>query len=262
MKNHLMAYEAWAAVVLAASRGPDDPIAKHYGLMHKCELTLNGKSMLGRVISALSQLDKVVVSIEDSAVLERSLAKNQIHTHMIKPSHSAPASAITAIGMLNTFPILITTGDHALLTKAMVAYVIDSASNENADMTVSLATRETIEASYPATKRTYFRLQDCSVSGCNLFTVHRPAGLRLLEMWSMLEKDRKKPWKLAAAFGVTPLIKFICGRLTLDAAFVAVSAKCGASVRPLLLPFAEAAIDVDKPADKDLAETILQAREE
>jgi hypothetical protein len=57
------------------------------------------------------------------------------------------------------------------------------------------------------------------------------------------------------------LIKFVSGQLTLDAAFAAVSAKCRARVKPLLLPFAEAAIDVDKPADKDLAESILQKRE-
>jgi hypothetical protein len=29
---------------------------------------------------------------------------------------------------------------------------------------------------------------------------------------------------------------------------------------PLILPFAEAAIDVDKPSDKELAEVILQRR--
>jgi hypothetical protein len=56
------------------------------------------------------------------------------------------------------------------------------------------------------------------------------------------------------------LLRFALGRLSLEAAFALVSARLGLAVKPVIMPFAEAAIDIDKPADKDLAEKILAAR--
>jgi GTP:adenosylcobinamide-phosphate guanylyltransferase len=165
--------------------------------------------------------------------------------------------AVVAAG---SYPVLITTGDHALLTPEMVNYVCNMSQTLNADMTVGLATRETISAGYPETKRTYFQFGDHAVSGCNLFTIHNREGLRLLEAWARIDKDRKKPWKLAFAFGPVALFKLLTRRMTLDEAFAIVSRTCNMTVRPLLLPFAEAAIDVDKPADKELAEQILAKR--
>ncbi|MFO1034686.1 MAG: hypothetical protein U1E15_11615 [Hyphomicrobiales bacterium] len=85
-------------------------------------------------------------------------------------------------------------------------------------------------------------------------------GLVLFDTWAAIEKNRKKPWKLVAAFGLTPLFKFILGRLTLASAFAEISQRLGIRVVPLLLPFAEAAIDVDKPSDHILAESILLKR--
>ena len=59
--------------------------------------------------------------------------------------------------------------------------------------------------------------------------------------------------------GALPLIRYAFGALTLDAAFAAASQRLGITVRPVLLPFAECAIDVDKPADLELAERIFSA---
>jgi hypothetical protein len=55
-------------------------------------------------------------------------------------------------------------------------------------------------------------------------------------------------------------LKYASGRLTLGGAFEAVSKKLGITAAPVLLPFAEAAIDVDKPSDLALVEEILAAR--
>ena len=40
-------------VVLAAGRGPDDPMAKAFGVAHKCGLAVAGIPMLQRVLAAL-----------------------------------------------------------------------------------------------------------------------------------------------------------------------------------------------------------------
>jgi GTP:adenosylcobinamide-phosphate guanylyltransferase len=255
--------ERWHAVVLAASRGPDDPMAKAYGVLHKCRIEIGGVPMIQRVVAALQesgQFASISISCESQEVYDGLPASASIEHS--PPQNSAPSSALKAIREKARYPVLITTGDHALLTAAMVRYMCNASQNLGADFAVGLARADIIQAAYPQTRRTYFRFGPDRVSGCNLFTVHNERGLRVLERWQHLERNRKQPWKLVFAFGVTPLLKFLTGRLTMAQAFEEVSTRIGATVRPINLPYAEAAIDVDKPSDKELAEEIIQMRSE
>jgi GTP:adenosylcobinamide-phosphate guanylyltransferase len=254
----------WRAIVLAASRGPDDPMAKAYGVQHKCALPVGGVPMLSRVVEALNQAgipSPHVVVIETREAAQAGLPQRMSHVSIVTPKASAPESAKTALQHLNHFPALITTGDHALLTPEILAHYIAQAENAAVDVTVGLATSDIISKSYPETRRTYFNLGGTRVSGCNLFAVMNAEGLKLVEAWQMVDRNRKKPWRLVAQFGFKPLLYLILGKLTPDKAFALASEKLGAKVAPVFLPFAEAAIDVDKPSDLELAEKILQARD-
>jgi GTP:adenosylcobinamide-phosphate guanylyltransferase len=233
-------------------------MAKAFGVLHKCTITIAGRPMLQWVLEALREGaigSPFVVTIDDQSAVPPA---HDVTT--LTSAHSAPASAIAAIQHIGIYPVLITTGDHPLLTAKMIKHMLDQAEASNADMLVGLATAETITSAYPDTKRTYFNLGGTRVSGCNLFAVKNETGLKLLQRWEHLERNRKKPWKLVAAFGVMPIIWFALGMLTPQRAFGYVSKKLGTQVAPVFLPFAEAAIDVDKPSDHALAETILRRR--
>ena len=251
----------WNALILAAGRGPGDPMAKAYGVVNKCVIPVAGVPMLARVAKALKdsgQCATILVSIEDRAIAVGALGE-KIAT--IAPAASAPASVIAAVKSgAPAFPVLVTTGDHALLTPDMVRYFCQSAEQSGADFTVGLAAAGTILAAYPQSVRTFFRLGTTRVSGCNLFALRNGKALKLLDRWQYLEPVRKKPWRLVAAFGILPLLRYLTGRLELDDALAILSEKFGIKAGAVLMPFAEAAIDVDKPADKNLAEEILKAR--
>jgi len=251
----------WQALVLAAGRGPGDPMASAYGVANKCAIPIGGVAMLRRVHDALTAsglFNRIAVSIEDAAIADAVLGKS---ARILAPAASAPASVIAALASgAVRYPVLVTTGDHALLTPPMLAHFCAESEKSGADFTVGLARAETILAAYPQSIRTFFRLGNDRVSGCNLFAVFNARGLALLERWQYLEQARKRPWRLVAAFGPLALLRFALGRLSLDAAFALVSARLSLTVKPVLMPFAEAAIDVDKPADKELAEQILKAR--
>lgn len=253
----------WRAVVLAAGRGPKDPVARAFGVVHKCALPVAGVPMLQRVLRALD-VPAIAkphrVSIDDLQSGEMAAGPLTPACVFLQSSSSAPASANLAALDAKQFPVLITTGDHALLTPAMVSYFLEHSEEGGADFTVGLASAETILQAYPATKRTFFRLGSDRVSGCNLFAVMNAKGLGLFDIWHHMEKNRKKPWKLVAAFGVKPLLLFVLGRLSLARAFSEMSSRLGFKVAPVMLPFAEAAIDVDKPEDHALAELILRSR--
>jgi hypothetical protein len=125
---------------------------------------------------------------------------------------------------------------------------------------VALARDTVILEAYPQAKRTFLKFGPDRVSGCNLFALRTAHALKAVELWQSLDQARKKPWRLIAAFGPTALWRFGFGKLTLDSAFALASRKLAISAKPVLMPFAEAAIDVDKPADLELAEAILKSR--
>ena len=254
--------KSWAAIVLAAGRGPNDPMAKAYGVSHKCALLVAGVPMLRRVVDALQgsqSIASISISIETAEVARQTLGKTANIT-IVASENSAPLSAIVAIRKNPAFPILITTADHALLAPEIIDHFCDQAELYGADFSAGLARAEIILAAYPLSIRTFFKFGKDRVSGCNLFAVHNEKGLRMLEKWKYLEQARKKPWRLVAAFGPLAFFRFLLGTLSLDAVFRIVSKRLELDAKPILLPFAEAAIDVDKPSDLELAEAILKRR--
>ena len=98
------------------------------------------------------------------------------------------------------------------------------------------------------------------MSGCNLFYIANEEGAKAIAFWQSVQHLRKKPIKLARKVGVWVGLKYAVGRLSLMGAFDYAAGRIGITAAPVLLPFAEAAIDVENPADLVLVESILQAR--
>jgi hypothetical protein len=75
-----------------------------------------------------------------------------------------------------------------------------------------------------------------------------------------MEAHRKRPLRLIWQIGPWALIKVLLGAMNAEQAFAYLSQKAGATIRPVELPIAEAAVDVDKPADLELVERIFASR--
>ncbi len=252
-------------MVLSAGRGPDDPMAKAYGVTHKCAIDIAGVPMLRRIVSTLvahQSIESVTVSIDDSAVATSALAGLAGNVHIVASSSTAAASALAAVDRLQgQYPVLVTTGDHPLLTDQMLEFFLAEAEKVPADLRVGLASAETILAAFPETRRTFLTFGRDRVSGCNLYALLNSEALNALRFWSSLEQLRKKPWRLINAFGAEALIRYLTGATNLEAAFALASKRLDLVARPLLMPFAEASIDVDQPSDKDLVEKIIARRQ-
>lgn len=262
-----MTRQRFDALVLAAGRGPDDPMAMAYGVRHKCLLPVGGTPMLMRVLNTLAgspRIGRILVSIEDPEVPQNAegfaeLARSSsIETIASADRASSSVGAALRSGRLD-YPVLVTTADHALLSEEMVAHFCDASLAHRADVTAGLAEAETILGAYPGSARTFLKFSGGRYSGCNLFCFRSDAALAAIDFWQRVERDRKKPWRLVRAFGLLPLLGYLSGRFTLEQAFVQGSKRLGVTARPVLMPMAEAAIDVDKPEDLELVERILAA---
>jgi GTP:adenosylcobinamide-phosphate guanylyltransferase len=253
------------ALILAGSRGPDDPVARHAGQTHKALVPVAGIPMLLRVMGALQQarcVGRLALCIDRPTLeqLRGGGADLLPDIRIVEPGATPSASVRQAIEKLaDALPLLVTTADHALLTAAMVEHFC-AAAPADADVAVALATATTIRRAYPDSIRTYYRFGGEGYSGCNLFLMQGAAAAKVAAFWSEMERHRKRPWRLIAAIGPLTLLRFLVGALSLESAMRRLSRIVGATVRVVEMPFAEAAIDVDKPADLTLAERILAQR--
>jgi molybdopterin-guanine dinucleotide biosynthesis protein A len=252
----------FTALVLAGRRGGEDPVARHCGVEHKCLALAGGVPMLARVLDTLAAspaIGRILVVLEDASILDRLPGP--------PPCTALPSAATPSLSVLRALdeadaglPILVTTADHALLSAEILEFFGAAARAAGTDVTVGLTAAEVIRKAYPDTQRTYLRFRDGRYSGANLFALMSPEARKAVAFWRRVEQDRKRPWRMIRAFGPGPLLAYLLGRLTLDGAMARASAIIGARVAAVRLPFAEAAIDVDKPADLELVNAILAGR--
>ncbi|MFQ5416248.1 MAG: nucleotidyltransferase family protein [Myxococcota bacterium] len=263
------ATESFTAVVLAGRRGPSDAFADALtaadAASHHSLLDVAGVPMLLRVVRALQlapSVGRIVVSIDDPSVLEgvpelrACLVDGSLacRTALDSPSRSV-LDALAAAEPDEK--VLVVTADHALLTAEMVEHFTAEATG---DLSLALVPAAVVRAGYPGSKRTFIRLRGGGYSGANLFAFCTPRARRAAEFWQRAEQFRKQPWKLARAFGPVSLLLFLARRLDLRAALERMSRSVGAQLTAVLMPWPEAAIDVDRPADLALVNAILAER--
>ena len=256
---------AWTAILLAGQRPGENDFAEAHGTKWKALIPVGGEAMLGRVVRVLLQaapIGRIVILAQDPP----SLMTGELAWMAAEPRIAAAVSgdgisrSIAAIAgsAAAPFPLLLATADHALLTGAMVEAFLDGAGES--DAAVALVERGVVEAAYPETRRTWLRFSDGDYSGANLFALRTAEARKGLEMWAEVERDRKKALRLLMSFGPLLALRALTRTISLDRALAIAGRRAGFAVRAVRLPFAEAAIDVDKPADLALAEHILAAR--
>lgn len=177
----------------------------------------------------------------------------------LDPGPSPSQSAYQALSLLPPQTrVLLTTGDHPLLTPRIIDYFTARASSGAADLAVGLASQQVVAAAYPSTRRTYLRFRDGAYSGCNLFAFLTDRARAAPAFWRRVEQQRKRPWRLVRAFGWGPLLRFALHRLTLEDALREASKRLAFNVGMVLMPFPEAALDVDTIQDWQLADAIAR----
>ena len=260
---------AFTAVVLAGDRTRDDPVARAAGVPCKALALVGGRPMVRRVLDALGAAREVGSRIlcgprrdalEQDEGLRALVAKGEVEWLEARATPS-----LSADGALERVPpaapVLLTTADHALLTPVVVDYFCEAARATGADVVVGLASAEQVTAAFPGTRRTILRLKGGGYCGCNLFAFLTPAGRGAIRYWRRVEQERKRPLRLVAgALGWSAVLDYALGRLTLDAALGRVSRRLGLRAGSLILPFPEAAVDVDSVEDLQLVRAIVEPR--
>jgi GTP:adenosylcobinamide-phosphate guanylyltransferase len=255
----------FTALVLAGDRRPDDAVARAAGVCCKALTPVAGRPMVLRVLDALGDSDHVSARLlcgpprygmqqcpELQAGLDRgdwSWVENQA-----TPSSSAHFALQT---LPPSAPVLLTTADHALLRSEIVDYFCAKVTHSGYDLAVALALYDQVMAANPGVKRTGLRFRDHTYCGCNLFAITSPEARKIADFWRRVEQDRKRPWRVMKALGWSSVLRYLLRRLTLDEALERLSKQLGINIGYIILPFPQAAVDVDTESDWRYVQQLL-----
>lgn len=258
--------DKFTALVLAADRTANDPVAMRAGMACKAIAPICGIPMIIRVLDALEASEMVgrivVCGPPASALPGCPELQQRIECGRVSwlPNLDSPSRSANS-GLMHIdpdAPVLLTTADHALLTPEIVQYFLRASCTADSDAIVGVVKYEDVASAFPGAKRTVIRLRDGGFCGCNLYAFLNHRGRDLVTFWQRAEDLRKRPWRLIAqVLGPKAVLSYLLGLLTLDQALHAVSAKTGIRIKAVILPYPQAGVDVDKVEDMLLAESIL-----
>ena len=259
----------FTAVVLAADRGPDDPVAKAAGVRCKSLTPVGGKPMVFRVLDALTASQVVNTYIlcgpPKSVVDQEPDLRTLIASGRVQWFENQATPSSSAFHVLQTLPdespVLLTTADHALLSARIVDFFCSEAQATGCDVVAGVARHEAVTAAYPQTRRTAIRLEDGAYCGCNLFAFLTPRARLAADFWRRVENQRKNPLRVIRVLGWSAILRYLMGRLSLNEALGRISRRLGFKAGAVVLPCPEAAIDVDSVGDWQLVENIVSSRQ-
>ena len=163
----------YTAIVLAADRGPDDPVARAAGAPCKSMTPIDGTPMVIRVLDALSAAGEIGSQIlcgPPQAILDSAPdLKAIIQSSRAEWTANRQTPSTSAYHAMQSVPeetpVLVTTADHALLSASMIDYFCTRARSTGCDVVAGVARHEVVTQAYPQTRRTATRLQDGSYCG-------------------------------------------------------------------------------------------------
>lgn len=250
------------SIVLASERPGGSRLGRECDVTASVLVPVAGQTALERVVGALSgsqSVGRLLFCGPQAAIIDRSSALQQmIKQHAwLAPAAGPAASSRMALDEINEYPVLLTTGDHALLSPTIIDRFCEQVRDLDFDAVVGLVPYRLVHEAYPQSKRTVLRFADEPCCGSNLFAFLTKKGRLALEFWQQVERLRKKPWRIAALLGPGFLLRYLAGRCRIQDAIDQLSERAGCRIGFVLIENPRVAIDVDSVADLQLAEQIL-----
>jgi len=156
--------------------------------------------------------------------------------------------------------ILLVSSDIPGITPEIVDWEIATTQPADVDLCYNVVKREVIETRYPGSKRTFTRLKGMEVCGGDMNVIRTSVASMPTDTWKRLIDSRKNPIKQAAILGIDTLFLTLLQAITLEEAVRKVAARLHMTGQAIICPYAEIAMDVDKPHQLEMMRTDLASR--
>ena len=244
---------------ITAGYDPDKPdrVSAAAGAAHKSLVPVAGMPMAWHVVQALAESGRVgeivVVGLEPDEIDFGVAVHHVPNQPNLWASQNAGLRKLRELNPDDRY-ILALSADIALLTGQIVNAFIKACEPLTSDVYWGVVRKDVMLAAFPDSKRTYLPLREGSFCSSDLYLGRLSAGFHIQERLRYFIDNRKnilaQVWKL----GLPTMVKFLFRRLGIadivDIAYRIADIHGG----PVVLPLAEAGMDVDKP------EQLLQVR--
>jgi hypothetical protein len=224
--------------------------------------------MLERVVNAIrasEYVDRIFISIESADILNQAsglgamLAEGIIQ--FVPSADNLFSSVKQNIAAIDApYPLLISTGDNALHTTEMVDYFCKDFLNGDHDAAVAMTPAQTILDAYPDGKRAFHELKDGGWSSCNMYGLRTQKALTGAKAFETGGQFGKQPRRILKAFGLSFFAKYKFKLVTLAGLAAHLSKRWNIVLKPIVMPFANAPIDIDNVGDFHRTERILKSQ--
>jgi GTP:adenosylcobinamide-phosphate guanylyltransferase len=252
-----------AIVIAGGFPDPEDLLYTVTPDRHKALLDVGGKPMAQWVLDALdgsSAIDRVVVvglSPKSGIACDKPTTFLPNQEHMLDNIQSGLNEVLRQNPSARL--ALAVTSDIPAVTWETVDWVVETSRKTDHQLYYFVVERSLMESRFPGSRRSYVRLKDAEVCGGDMFVV----GTDIVAdrpLWERLIAARKSAIKQASFLGWESFLLLLLGRLTLERAESMVSRRMGIRGRVTVSPYAEIAMDVDKPYQLEILRKHLAAR--
>jgi GTP:adenosylcobinamide-phosphate guanylyltransferase len=245
-----------AIVIAGGIPTPEEPLYPYTQGKPKALLDLCGKPMIQWVLDALGGADSidriVIVGLSESSGIKSDKIQSFI------PNQGGMLNNIrTGVRrILETNPeanhVIVASSDIPGVTPEKVDWLVNTAMQTDDDVYYCVVSRQVMESRYPSSNRSYVRLKDVEVCGGDMNVIRSVLVEGNDELWERIVDARKNAFKQAALLGYDTLLMLLLRMITLEGAARKVSKRIKLQGRVLLCPYAEIAMDVDKPHQYEL----------
>jgi hypothetical protein len=236
---------------------PEDPLYEYTQGKSKALLDMNGRTMLERVMDALQtahSVERIVVvglGSDLGMTFQRPVDKH------LPDQGSMVGNTLAGMQWLRQDKpdidyVLFCSADIPTVTGAIVDAFVESCEPFDKAIYYNFVTKETLEARFPGSKRTYVKLKGAEIAGGDMAIGNVELADSHQELWTALTNARKHAWKLARIVGIGLLIKYLFRQLSIGDIEQTAERIVEQPVQIVLSPHAELAMDADKPSQVDL----------
>jgi GTP:adenosylcobinamide-phosphate guanylyltransferase len=240
---------------------PGEPLYEYTQGGEKALLKIAGKPMLQWVLDALCLAESVerviVIGLNDDTGITcpKLAAFLPSHGEMLDNIRAGTKKLMEFNPQVNH--VMVVSSDIPAITAPMVDWVAGAVRETDHDVYYNVVSRESMETRFPTSKRSYLKLKDVEVCGGDLNAFRAKSVLNKIEIWDRIIASRKNVLKQASLIGYDTLILVMLHALTLEKAANLASKRLGLRGRAVLCPYAEIAMDVDKPHQLEIMDAHL-----
>jgi len=254
---------SYEVVLLAGGSAAEAARIWDVGALNKALLPIGGRPMFHYVVDAWRRAEcmtrLIVAGLPAATTPEPEVDCEVIY---LSDRGSAVANVLAALEVTRSGGMVaFSSADIPLVTPQAIVHFLEACETSGASLCYPIVERSVMEAQFPGSGRTFRHTLDGDYCGGDIFGLAPEMARANLPFFQALSAGRKSALALARALGPGAMLRLLTRRLRLSGLERRFSTILGAPCKAIVSPYAEIAMDVDKPHHFDVVNQALTGGE-